>query len=90
MAKVKHTFSANISLNQNKGGAWLASYSLSSASSIISQGETTAWKNASAAKRWIKERVVAKTPRKSLKWTHVVQNADSKPVEFSGVLEYNA
>lgn len=90
MAKVKKTFQANITLNQSKGGGWLASYTLSSTDSIVSRSDTTAWKNASAAKRWIKEKVTDLTPRKSVKLIAVNSPGVEKPTGFQGELTFNA
>lgn len=89
MAKVKHQFQVSITLNEEKGGGWLATYALSSDASIVTKSENTAWKNASAAKRWVKEKVQALTPRKSVKLTPVLKDGQSKPIGFTGSLEYN-
>ena len=52
--------------------------------------DQAAWKNASAAKRWIKAKVQEMTPRKSVKMNPTKFNDKEKPVEFSGVLEFKA
>jgi hypothetical protein len=51
--------------------------------------EYTAWKNASAAKRWVKEQVQKHTPRKSVKMVATgAVDAKGKPTAFTGALEY--
>ena len=52
--------------------------------------DQTAWKNASAAKRWIKSKVLDMTPRKSVKLNATKFNEQEKPVAFSGVMEFKA
>ena len=102
--KVTARFNAKIELNDEKGGAWLAtvvaerpdsyagfdvSKSTNSIEPAIGVSEITAWKNASAAKRWVKSRVQAMTPRKSVKLNVVKLGGEkSKPVAFSGNLEF--
>jgi hypothetical protein len=51
---------------------------------------TSAWSNASAAKRWIKEMVQELTPRKSVKMIATTQNLDAKgkPLAFVGQIGY--
>lgn len=99
--KVKKTFTATLELNPEKAGAWLAYVNLSTPAedaglnSITNVAESVshqaAWKNASAAKRWIKEQVQAMTPRKSVKMTPTkFDKATEKPTAFSGVLEFKA
>jgi hypothetical protein len=88
--KVNAVFKASIQLNADKGGGWLASYQ---AGAVDTEGNSmgvivySAWKNPSAAKRWIKERVVAETPRKSIKW-EVKATSNEKPSHFAGELTY--
>ena len=98
--KVKKTFTATLALNPEKAGAWLAYVNLSTpaedaginsignvAESISDQA---AWKNASAAKRWIKAKVQEMTPRKSVKMNPTKFNEQEKPVAFFGALEFKA
>ena len=99
--KVKKTFTATLELNPEKAGAWLAYVNLSTpaedaginsignvAESISDQA---AWKNASAAKRWVKSQVLELTPRKSVKMTATkIDKATDKPVAFAGTLEFKA
>lgn len=98
--KVKKTFTATLTLNPEKGGAWLAYVNISTpaddaglnsiANVAESVSEQAAWKNASAAKRWIKAMVQDMTPRKSVKMNPTKFDANEKPVAFSGVLEFKA
>ena len=90
-------FTASLALNPEKGGGWLAYYNITvfldktgfnTAPDSRGVGGSTAWKNASAAKRWIKEQVIANTPRKSIKMTPTNFDLADKPTEFSGTLEY--
>lgn len=95
--KVTAKFSAVIELNDEKGGAWLAtvvaqrpdgSDGLNSIEPAIGVSEVTAWKNASAAKRWVKSMVQSLTPRKSVKMNPTKFNDKEKPVAFSGSMEF--
>ena len=88
--KVNVTFYAETIKNQSKGGAWLTTIR------ITDEGMDTphevimsAWSNASAAKRFIKEKVQELTPRKSVKMiasTNV--DAKGKPIAFVGQIGY--
>ena len=96
--KVKKTFTATLALNPDKGGAWLAYVNVATPAddeglnSIVNVAESisdqAAWKNASAAKRWIKAKVQEMTPRKSVKMNATKFGEKEKPVAFAGVLEY--
>lgn len=97
--KVKKTFTATLELNPEKAGAWMAFVNvtkeaedagLNSMPDVTeSVSRQTAWKNASAAKRWIKEQVQDMTPRKSVKMVPTkIDKTTDKPTAFSGVLEY--
>lgn len=98
--KTKKTFTATLALNPEKAGAWMASVFLTyldesdsknSIPNTVGVSEATAWKNASAAKRWIKTKVQEMTPRKSVKMNPTkFDKATEKAVEFSGVLEFKA
>jgi hypothetical protein len=88
---VKKTYilKATLRLNHSKGGGWLASYSIMGDGTETQTGIVSAWKNASAAKRWLKEEVVKSTPRKSIKMTATgAVDAKGKPSEFVGELTY--
>lgn len=89
--KVSSVFSANIVKNQLKGGAWLATIS------IFDEGMDTmpydsyeaAWANASAAKRWVREVLIATTQRKSIKMLPGSElDAKEKPVVFAGAVSF--
>ena len=96
--KIKKTFTATLDLNPEKAGAWMAtvfvtylddSDTLNSIPNTVGVSEQSAWKNASAAKRWIKVKVQELTPRKSVKMTATkFDKITEKPSAFSGVLEY--
>jgi hypothetical protein len=88
--KVNVTFYAETIKNQSKGGAWLTTIRITDEGmDIPNQVITAAWSNASAAKRFIKEKVQELTPRKSVKMiasTNV--DAKGKPVAFVGQIGY--
>ena len=84
--KITVTFSARIWSNTEQGGAWIAEYSLDEDNIVT--GEYSAWKNASAAKRWIKAKVQGLTPRKSVKLLAGELDAKGKPTSFTGELVY--
>lgn len=96
--KTSKTFTATLELNPEKAGAWMATVfvtyldttdTLNSIPNTIGVSEQSAWKNASAAKRWIKVKVQELTPRKSVKMTATkFDKITEKPNAFSGVLEY--
>jgi hypothetical protein len=53
--------------------------------------QLSAWANASAGKRWIKEQVQALTPRKSVKMVASDdKDAKGKPLGFSGTVNFKA
>jgi len=87
--KVNQTFTATLTKNTEKGGAWLADFT------IVTEGVTeviykeSAWANASAGKRWIKERVKESTPRKSIIMIDSGKvDEKNKPISFKGELIY--
>jgi hypothetical protein len=97
--KIEVTFAATITLNEGKAGGWLAIVSVQkpAGTSINSiqpaEGISvySAWKNASAAKRWVKEMVLLHTPRKSVKMIPSESlDAKGKPTSFSGTLVFKA
>ena len=98
MPKASMMFSASIELNPEKAGGWLAIYELTKQQNnglggleTITVGkEMSAWKNASAAKRWLKAKVQELTPRKSVKLEAYKQDANQKPTALKGKLEYKA
>lgn len=88
--KVNVTFYAQTIKNQSKGGAWLTSIHITDEGmETPNQVITSAWSNASAAKRWIKEKVQELTPRKSVKMIASTNlDAKGKPVAFVGQIGY--
>jgi hypothetical protein len=89
--KVSSVFSASIVKNQSKGGAWLASISIfdEGMDNMPYDSYQAAWSNASAAKRWIKEVLLATTPRKSVKMLPGSElDAKEKPVTFAGAISF--
>lgn len=95
--KVAAKFVATITLNEAKAGGWLAIVSVqkeagTSVNSIQpAEGLSvySSWKNASAAKRWVKEMVQEHTPRKSVKMLVTKEDKTTgKPQAFVGSLEY--
>jgi hypothetical protein len=99
--KITKKFTATLVLNTEQGGAWLANVSLltplqgTNNLNSIPDAEAvsfeSAWKNASAGKRWIKAKVLELTPRKSVKMEATkVDKTTDKPTAFGGVLEFKA
>ena len=94
--KVERTFKATLIKNMEKGGAWKVTYTITEAQkndlgtydNVEIDSITTAWSNASAGKRWIKERVQSLTPRKSVKLEITSEDENGKPVKISGTLIY--
>lgn len=88
--KVHVTFYAETIKNQAKGGAWLTTIRITDEGmDTPHEVITAAWSNASAAKRFIKEKVQELTPRKSVKMiasTNV--DAKGKPLAFVGQIGY--
>ena len=95
--KVEATFVATITLNTEKAGGWLAivsaqrpaGESVNSMQPAEGISEYTAWKNTSAAKRWVKDQVLKHTPRKSVKMVATgALDAKGKPTAFTGSLTF--
>lgn len=92
--KVSKVFKADLKKNNVKGGAWMATVcvcdeNVDTADILL----TSAWANASAGKRWIKEQVQALTPRKSVKMTACTTtppDAKGKPMAFEGTVNFKA
>ena len=88
--KINAVFEAELRKNQQKGGAWLAEFSVTrdDYDKVVVSG-LEAFSNASAGKRWIKEQVLANTNKKSIK---MLANEDrdekDKPVFFSGIVAF--
>jgi hypothetical protein len=87
--KVNQTLKAKLAKNLEKGGAWLLDISITNESSdqyVLST--CSAWSNASAAKRYLKQVVLDNTPRKSIKMSVVMTDANDKPARIEGELTY--
>jgi hypothetical protein len=84
--KINANFNGELRKNTEKGGAWMAEYVVTRADydKPVASG-STAWANASAGKRWLKEQVLAHTPKKSIKMVaNSERDAKDKPVYFNG------
>lgn len=92
MPKLNKKFEAFVMLNTEKGGAWQANVQVSyldeMGERVYTTEAVTAWKNASAAKRWIKKMVQELTPRKSVKLQAFLFDSNEKPTGLRGELEY--
>ena len=60
MAKKVYTFEAKATINREKFGAWSATWIVTNDQDDTVDSGTTAWKNASAAKKWLKSKVCFK------------------------------
>jgi hypothetical protein len=90
--KVNQTLKANLAKNTlvEKGGAWLLTITIKTdgAEDYILD-HCSAWSNPSAAKRYLKEVVLANTPRKSVKMAVTVKDVTTdKPLKIDGELSY--
>ena len=90
--KVSKVFKADLTKNNVKGGAWMATVSVQDAGiDAVDVLLDSAWANASAGKRWIKEKVQELTPRKSVKMVAGADlDAKNKPLFFHGELVFKA
>ena len=94
--KIERVFKATLSKNPVKGGAWKVTYTITESRSnglggydeIEIDNNITAWANAGAGKRYIKERVQQLTPRKSIKFVVANEDENGKPVKLQGTLIY--
>ena len=86
--KKTNEFKATLLLNAEKGGAWLATWTLTNDQDDNVVKTVSAWKNASAAKRWLKAEVQANTTRKSVKMEPTKFNELQKPTAFAGSLTF--
>jgi len=87
--KVNAILNAELTKNPEKGGAWLARVSISDEGMDTANTFITAWSNASACKRWVKEMVQKHTPKKSIKFVvHSTVDEKGKPNLITGVLNY--
>ena len=88
--KVTALFYATLTKNTEKGGAWIAEYSIRyEGTEAIIKNEHTAWANAGAGKRWVKAMTQTNTPRKSIKMIADDKvDEKGKPVLLKGELSY--
>jgi len=88
--KVSARFDAKLVKNLNKGGAWLGSITTYDEGIVEpNHVQFEAFSNASAGKRWIKEQVIALTPKKSCKMiAGDIKDAKDKPALFIGSVGY--
>lgn len=87
--KESRKFVVTLHKNPEKGGAWLGFVAVVTDENVAVAQMTTAWANASAAKRWVKTQVQALTPRKSVKMVAgSAVDAKGKPVSFTGELVF--
>lgn len=90
--KINASFSASLSKNNVKGGAWMASYTVAHESVdgfMPVKTDHSAWTSAAAAKRWVKDMVKANTTKKSIKLLPGDEkDAKGKPVWFAGSLSF--
>jgi len=85
--KVSASYKVSIIKQDLKGAAWLVKSVKSITHVPYDDTEYSAWANASAAKRWVKELVKANTPRKSIKMiAGTTLDAKGKPLSFTGEL----
>lgn len=93
--KVSKVFKAHLTKADIKGAAWSAVtqtfFVMADGELAIDEESYSAWSNASAGKRAIKEEVIKSTPRKSVKMV-AGENLDAKgkPLSFYGELSYKA
>ena len=88
--KVNSVFEADLIKNTEKGGAWLAEYSVSRDDyDKVAVAGRNAFSNPSAGKRWLKEQVLAHTNKKSIKMVATEDKDEKgKPIHFTGVVAF--
>jgi hypothetical protein len=87
--KINCIFEAELIKNQEKGGAWLAEYSVERDDGMAISSGRNAFSNASAGKRWLKEMVIEHTNKKSIKMiASEARDAKDKPVFFNGAVAF--
>jgi len=87
--KVNQTLKAKLAKNLEKGGAWMLDITIKNEGSDQYVLSTySAWSNASAAKRYLKQVVLDNTPRKSIKMSVVMTDPSDKPARIEGELTY--
>jgi len=90
--KIDGKFQAALELNTEKGGAWMATVT-----NMIDDNDpmgtsnryyTSAWKTQSAAKKWVKEKLLENTPRKAIKLEVLKKDLNDKPIVLKGEVTY--
>ena len=88
--KINAFFEAELCKNTERGGAWLAEFSVSrdDYDKVVVSGRN-AFSNPSAGKRWLKEQVIANTNKKSIKMIATEErDAKDKPICFNGSVAF--
>ena len=89
--KISKSFAVEIRKNTVKGGAWMVRMVLiDEDNNIRIKDESSAWANASAAQRFVKEIVKEWTPRKSVKLIGTMDDEKGKPTLFAGTVAFKA
>lgn len=89
MAKTLYEFNAKVVLNLQKGGGWLATWEKVNLDTTSKESDSLPWKNASAAKRWLKGEVARMTTRKSIKMIATAKKDEKdKPAEYVGSVTF--
>lgn len=90
--KINAAFTAKLDKNLDKGGAWMATLTIlhEAADGFMPiKTESSAWTSASAAKRWLKHRLMDLTPKKNVKMVAgSAVDAKGKPVNFAGEVAF--
>lgn len=90
--KVNVTFEADLIKNTQKGGAWLAEFSVTDNGIGVEKPHVTginAFSNPSAGKRWLKEQVLEHTNKKSIKMIATEDKDEKgKPIHFTGTVAF--
>lgn len=86
--KTVNSIKVELRKNREKGGAWLCQLRTANETGDTLVDLTTAWSNASAAKRWVKSQVQELTPRKSIKLLGSVPDEKEKMTYFFGSMTY--
>ena len=88
MRKIKKRVTVDLSKYSGKGAAWLCSITIYDEDGVQEDCIISAWSNASAAKRHIKEIIREKTSRKSIKLLPGNFDEKEKPTKFIGDMTY--
>jgi len=89
--KVSSSVSVEARKNIEKGGAWLATFTLRNEDTVeVVCTATTAWTNANACKRWLKSQVQERTTRKTIKFETVATDANDKATVIVGSLFFKS